>query len=71
MLTFDPQMTFSELFDPHNHLSVDRCHHSHTLEADVRNARYGSQTWMKVGYASKQTMTLVASRQYKLVSILV
>ncbi len=26
---------------------------NHTLEADVRNARCGSQTWMKVGYASK------------------
>ncbi len=26
MLILDPQMTFTELFDPHNHLSVDICH---------------------------------------------
>ncbi len=43
----------------------------HALEADVRNARYGHQTWLKVCGGSKQTMTLMASRQYTHVPTLV
>ncbi len=37
MLTFDPQMTFTELFDPQNHLSADRCHHRKKVTDRVFN----------------------------------